>query len=34
VLDVDSDQLADFDETDKIYLEKVALLVTDLISTK
>jgi len=34
VLDVDSDQLADFDETDKIYLEKVALLVTDLISAK
>ena len=32
VLDIDSDQLKDFDETDKIYLEQVALLVSDLIS--
>ena len=31
VLDIDSDQLAAFDETDRIYLEKlVALLVTNL----
>ncbi len=28
VLDVDSDQYADFDETDKIYLEKIALLIS------
>ena len=34
VLDVDSDRYSDFDELDKIYLEKVALLVTDLISSK
>ena len=32
VLDVDSDQLADFDETDKIYLERLALLISDLIA--
>lgn len=32
VLDVDSDQLADFNETDKIYLERVTLLVSELIS--
>ena len=32
VLDIDSDQLNDFDETDKIYLEKIALLVSDLIA--
>lgn len=31
VIDVDSDQLADFDETDKIYLEQLALLISDLI---
>ncbi|MCB9223821.1 MAG: GAF domain-containing protein [Crocinitomicaceae bacterium] len=31
VLDVDSDQLADFDETDKIYLERLALMISDLI---
>lgn len=30
VLDVDSDRMADFTETDKIYLEKLALLVADL----
>lgn len=34
VLDVDSNRYSDFDELDKIYLEKVALLVTDLISSK
>jgi L-methionine (R)-S-oxide reductase len=33
VLDVDSDQLADFDETDKIYLERLALLISNLIGT-
>lgn len=32
VLDVDDDVYATFDETDKIYLEKVALLVTSIIS--
>lgn len=32
VLDVDSDQLSDFDETDKIYLERLALLISDLIT--
>lgn len=32
VLDVDSDQLSDFDETDKIYLEQLALLISDLIT--
>lgn len=31
VLDVDSDELADFNETDKIYLERLALLISDLI---
>lgn len=31
VLDVDSDQLADFSDTDKIYLEQIALLLSDLI---
>ena len=33
VLDVDSDKLNDFDQTDKIYLEQLALLMSDLIST-
>jgi L-methionine (R)-S-oxide reductase len=33
VLDVDSDQLADFDETDKIYLERLTLLISNLIGT-
>ena len=33
VLDVDSDQLADFDTTDKIYLERLALMISDLIVT-
>ena len=33
VLDVDSDQLSDFDETDKIYLEQLALLISDLIDS-
>ena len=32
VLDIDSDQIKDFDETDKIYLEKLALMLYDLIS--
>lgn len=32
VLDVDSDRLGDFDEVDKIYLEQIALVVSDLIS--
>lgn len=32
VLDVDSDKLADFDEVDKIYLERLALLVSELIN--
>lgn len=32
VLDIDSDRLTDFDETDKIYLEKLALIISDLIS--
>jgi L-methionine (R)-S-oxide reductase len=31
VLDVDSDQLNDFSEVDKIYLEQLALVVSDLI---
>lgn len=31
VLDVDSEELADFTEVDKIYLEKIALLISDLI---
>jgi len=31
VLDVDSDELSDFTEVDKIYLEKIALLISDLI---
>lgn len=30
VLDIDSDQLNDFDETDKIYLERLALMIADL----
>ncbi|MGV3639941.1 MAG: GAF domain-containing protein [Adhaeribacter sp.] len=29
VLDVDSDQLNDFDQTDQVYLEKLALLMAD-----
>jgi GAF domain-containing protein len=33
VLDVDSSELADFTEVDKIYLEKVALLISDLIDS-
>ena len=32
VLDVDSDKLADFNEVDKIYLEQLALLVSELIN--
>lgn len=32
VLDVDSDELADFNETDKIYLEQVALVIADSIT--
>jgi L-methionine (R)-S-oxide reductase len=32
VLDVDDDVYATFDETDKVYLEKVAVLVTSIIS--
>ncbi|MFT4601567.1 MAG: L-methionine (R)-S-oxide reductase [Arenicella sp.] len=31
VLDVDSDSLADFSEVDKIYLERLALLISELI---
>ncbi|HEY6160243.1 MAG TPA: GAF domain-containing protein [Bacteroidia bacterium] len=31
VLDVDSDKLNDFDETDKYFLEKIVLLISDLI---
>ena len=33
VLDVDSRELADFSEVDKIYLEKIALLISDLIDS-
>lgn len=33
VLDVDSDKRADFDQTDKIYLEELALLVSELIQS-
>lgn len=33
VLDVDSDLLADFSELDKIYLERLALIVSDMISS-
>lgn len=33
VLDVDSEKLADFSETDKIYLEELALLISDLIKS-
>ena len=33
VLDVDSDKLADFSELDKIYLEKIALIVSDLVNS-
>jgi GAF domain-containing protein len=33
VIDVDSDVLADFDEVDKIYLEQLALLVSNLIQS-
>lgn len=32
ILDVDSDKLADFTEVDKIYLEQLALLVSELIN--
>jgi L-methionine (R)-S-oxide reductase len=31
VLDIDSDQLNDFDQTDKVYLEKIANLISSLI---
>ena len=34
VLDVDSDKLADFTETDKIYLEQLALIIADSIIRK
>jgi GAF domain-containing protein len=33
VLDVDSDELAAFSELDKIYLEKIALIISDLFSS-
>ncbi|MEX1000834.1 MAG: GAF domain-containing protein [Crocinitomicaceae bacterium] len=33
VLDVDSDQLSDFDETDKIYLEQLALILSELMKS-
>ena len=33
VLDVDSDKMADFNETDKIYLEQVALVISDSINS-
>ena len=34
VLDIDSDQLNQFDETDRLYLEQVARLITQTVSLR